>query len=378
MTFEQFVRQASLLSSKPIVVFSTSNTPNWEAELCDKIDNRKNTFVMSESDKKLLELFNINPQALVSANRNDMDKYDVLEASYQIAGIQYWHHGHYKKYACHGPYIREWGFSELKRDWHPSTLGQELRGAHFAYFWLLILKDALSELNLDNNDMITSKLNKIRNHVDFIYETSLIPSKPIVSSNFTDRIQCLTTYIPRGDPSSHLVDYIVPNKDINTLETFQLEILEKIYRKKIYEEAVERGMKDYKYVLRGNNSSSPISFKLNVKQNGKVFICQPPELGGQNENGKFWKTDAKFYLNLNVPNNLLTSKMILSENNVSGTYFKFDAKQSIQLNYIVLNPTVHQPMCVMFSDDIMIGTHVLTVVPPTTDQFIHIAYLLIP
>ena len=43
-----------------------------------------------------------------------------------------------------GPYIRNW--MEGAASWHPTVIGHRLRASHHAYFWLLILRDAISEL----------------------------------------------------------------------------------------------------------------------------------------------------------------------------------------------------------------------------------------
>lgn len=42
------------LKSKPIIVFTSSNTPNWDAKVCASNPKKPD---MSEDDKKLLALF---------------------------------------------------------------------------------------------------------------------------------------------------------------------------------------------------------------------------------------------------------------------------------------------------------------------------------
>lgn len=42
------------MKSKPIIVFTTSNTPNWDAKVCASNPKKPD---MSDDDKKLLELY---------------------------------------------------------------------------------------------------------------------------------------------------------------------------------------------------------------------------------------------------------------------------------------------------------------------------------
>ena len=50
----------------------------------------------------------------------------------------------HEEYACQGPYANDW--KEGTASWHTSAIGQRIRGAHYAYFWLLNLAEAIADL----------------------------------------------------------------------------------------------------------------------------------------------------------------------------------------------------------------------------------------
>ena len=60
-------------------------------------------------------------------------------------GIQLWDHSDYENSKCHGPYIPKWNSGVAS--WHPSELGQELRAAHYSFYWLSVYKDALQTVH---------------------------------------------------------------------------------------------------------------------------------------------------------------------------------------------------------------------------------------
>ena len=52
--FEQFVRQSMDMKSKPIIIFTSSETPNWDKKVCDNNPKRPE---MSVKDKQLLKFY---------------------------------------------------------------------------------------------------------------------------------------------------------------------------------------------------------------------------------------------------------------------------------------------------------------------------------
>ena len=67
-----------------------------------------------------------------------------ISRTYRAAGVQAFTHTSHQKYACQGPYIRDW--EKGAAAWHPSIIAHRLRAAHHSYFWLVAWRDALVEL----------------------------------------------------------------------------------------------------------------------------------------------------------------------------------------------------------------------------------------
>lgn len=108
--FEQFIRQSLALPSQPVVVFSTSDTPNWDERVCDNAKSPK----IPQEDKDVLTLVKSDPIKIVS-DYNYRSQYinkwqavlDMFKL-YKVAGIQMWNHGSYEDYKCFGPYVKGW------------------------------------------------------------------------------------------------------------------------------------------------------------------------------------------------------------------------------------------------------------------------------
>ena len=364
-----------------------------------------NNIELLPSEKEILKLFMTHQKGIEIANYNNQGEvagkfggiFDLI-ASYKSAGIQMWHHSYYERYKCRGPYIKEWADRGGRvASWHPSALGQELRGAHYVYFWLLIFQDALSHIltllkNGNNQQSIESSLDVVNKHIHTFYKKFPIPKSPIIATNFTDNIQCLTSYEPRADPKTHLMDYVVVSEDENAAievgkeavkKPFVREILEDLYDVTVCEQARVKNMKDYKYMLLGTNASTSLSLKLNVKQVGHVFICEPPKFSSWIESGlyniHFWNTNVKFYITRDVVSDSIpTLNMALSDSEKKVKPFVFKKDNAHILEFIAINPKAYQPMCAMSTEVITKGTHVLTIIPPTDDNKVMFSYLLVP
>lgn len=358
VVFEQFIRQSLSLPNQPVVVFSDSVTPNWKEEDCKDL----NDINISDEEKKMLALIDTEPVKIVSELNSNDDSARPWRAmleifkSYKLAGIQMWQHSHYESYKCRGPYSKNWGCCSAS--WHPSLLGHELRAAHHSFFWLLIFRDALKEL-VDIGD-ISHKLQSVKKHIDS--EHKYIPAAQLNPSDFSDGMQCYTTFEPLNDEGSSLFKLVIPSGD--SKEPFKGAIIEDFVDPNIIKKAKEQGYKDFKRIIYGNKDNSPLSLKLKVGKQGTVFLCSPPGNWGQHPPGfdDFWKVDTKTYLTENVGD---------------GTGFVFSIDKAKELKYINRNPKDTQTVCVDFEVKFPVGDHVLTIVA-TNEKKIMISYVLVP
>lgn len=105
--YEQFIRQSIASPSKPIIVFSASETPNWEQQACKNI-NSNDLPELSDLDKSLVEHLDKDPVKIVSdLNKSLVQRWSAfseLVTVYKTAGIQLWNHDYYESYKCKGKY----------------------------------------------------------------------------------------------------------------------------------------------------------------------------------------------------------------------------------------------------------------------------------
>jgi hypothetical protein len=190
--YEQFIRQALLLKSKPIVIFSHSATENWRADQCKDMPP---PHVLTEDERSILDAFKQHrPVEIFTSMNKIMDRFGPvmrLNEEYTGAGIQtFWHQDH-EMYKCLGPYIPDWGCCSAP--WHPSLQGHELRAAHHALLWLLVLYDSVSELHhrmaLSPASSVAELHANVTKHLQGRYDTMLPLKTPMHESEFTDGIQ---------------------------------------------------------------------------------------------------------------------------------------------------------------------------------------------
>eukprot|EP01035_Chromulina_nebulosa_P024737 gene24737-32217_t len=362
--FEQFIRQSISLPSHPIVVFMESSVPNWKKEDC--VGKSTSDPNISDKDKLLLKNLNEDPIKIVSelnigAIKESWSANLETFKEYKVAGIQLWNHKFYEDYKCRGPYTADWGCCSAS--WHPSLKGHELSAAHYAYFWLLIYKDALNTLiNSPNESTIESLLKEVKRHLDA--EAKHLPPSAIYQGHYADSLQCFTTFQPIANQQANLNSLIIPNSDSN--KQFKLDIFENFVDKNIITKARSRGYLDYKYMLYGNSQSNdPLSLKIHVNKKGYGFICQPPGNWGvyPDKFTSFWLANTLIYLTENTNSN---------DNN-----FVFDKNKAKLLSYTPQNPKDTQFVCAEFNDQFNDGDHILTIVPQS-EKNIMISYLLLP
>eukprot|EP00602_Paraphysomonas_sp_CaronLab_P001966 CAMPEP_0185021022 /NCGR_PEP_ID=MMETSP1103-20130426/3684_1 /TAXON_ID=36769 /ORGANISM="Paraphysomonas bandaiensis, Strain Caron Lab Isolate" /LENGTH=466 /DNA_ID=CAMNT_0027552295 /DNA_START=242 /DNA_END=1639 /DNA_ORIENTATION=+ len=294
--FEQFVRQAMKLKSRPVVVFSNSFMPNWREDKCKE----KKPVKVTDEDKFSFKLLQTVPKDIAAeVNKGAVRQHwnvlvDVID-KYRGAGIQVWNHGHYEEYKCHGPYIPDWGCCSAP--WHPSKLGHELRAAHFSFFWLLIFKDAINTILSHSDQNLEGFQALVEKHIKA--EVHHIPPAPIYPSPYNG-VQCYTSFQPRANDDFSLEGLVLRNNDGS--KGFELAIFEMLTDPNIIKKAKSQGYRDFKYMLYGNKESGPLSLSAKVTAPGNSFICQPPGNWGKVPKGfkNFWECDTEFYLTENV------------------------------------------------------------------------------
>jgi hypothetical protein len=205
-----------------------------------------------------------------------------LFKEYKTLGIQIWKHDQYAENKCQGPYIRDWFERDNYRvlPWHPSRLGHELRAAHYAYFWILIFKDALDSLLglIATGESFVERLDSdLKKH--FLSEQHHLPQTPMQPSNFTDNIRCYTTLEPRFDESFALTKLILPttvtgqvsnNQSLNI--PWKIDLYDKLDRRTDIIRGIEvNGDHDKKMILYGNKDMQPLSLYTYIKRHGKLL-----------------------------------------------------------------------------------------------------------
>lgn len=115
--------------------------------------------------------------------------------SYSGAAVQTFSHTTFHEYACLGPYKKNWSEIGVSRH-HPSILGHRVRAAHHAYFWLLILRDALQEILKHPSDHTLDSFHRhSQQQLKSLHKR--MPKDPIAPTPFGDNATCYTDYEPR-------------------------------------------------------------------------------------------------------------------------------------------------------------------------------------
>ncbi len=336
MIFEQFTRQSSQLPHRPIVVFTTSDTPNWHKQDCEgekAIKNRVLVFnetngpILLPIEKKALASIEKDPSALdlfSNINQPVFNNFGVLKLtikSYRGAAIQLFHHIGYQRFKCHGPYIPEWGCCSAS--WHPSLLGHSLRASHYSYVWLKIFHTAIQSI-INNLERVmhtpttphknylrdvahglgfvsptTGPLEKLLEHILIQKHHSEVhsPLTPIYPTRYSDNMQCFTDFEPHADEGAGLFKRIVRDISVKiqtaddssataTAEThlpppltgWRRNIMESVFEPNahIVEHAHKKGYLDFKWMMYGNVEAGNLHISINVKKKGYIFLCQPP------------------------------------------------------------------------------------------------------
>ena len=227
------------------------------------------------------------------------------------------------------------------------------------------------EAMLSSEGSIAGALQKVQKH--FHHEHKHMPPSAMYPSRFSDDMRCLTTYEPRADPQSHLLDYV-----LSTNDQWKHEIIDMFSDRLSVEKARRMGYKDYKYMLYGNNVSGPLSLKITVKKKGFVFLCQPPGIWGRlpDKFKNVWEANTTVFLTANIPFDAVT-KTMANVSSSNGSMFAFNKMNARMIHYTNHRPTDTQTICVDFNLPITAGVHALTIVP-SAEEKIMISTILLP
>lgn len=365
-----------------MIIFSDSETPNWSEDDCKAIRNDAPVTILSK-EKQLLSSLNTNPNK-ISTQLNTVDMGVVLDLSrsYPAAGIQMWKHNHYEEYKCKGPYIAKWGCCSAP--WHPSLKGHEFRASHFAYTWLLILREAIKSvlsgdgrLNLQQQK-VTKKLTELK---------KLVPSKPVTDSTFpSGPLQCLTSFEPNYDKkhsglenfilgiNSNSSSYLDKKPFLKVSIDEHMQISQGNSKPEILVQHRARGYLDYKYTYYGNQHSIPLSIKAEISAPGYAFICEPPGWWGKLPPGwsRLWVAPVKMYLTSNIAN---YDEFLFDVH--AASIIEYFQSTPYGVNRPSKNPLDGQELCAQTKKMLPAGRHVLTIVPQT-DEFVGISTILFP
>lgn len=372
--FEQFVRQALYLSDRPIIVFSESQTPNWKEKICEGI---MPDHALSAREKPLVHAMNHDPLSLMTDhNHRELQAWPYLHQilnHYTHVPIQLFRHHHYEGYKCQGPYIRNWGCCSAS--WHPSLKGHELRAAHFSYFWLLSIREAIADLlkqfnedtKLDKESEMCPILHKRHSLTQFQYHQLISPSNSdpsvLYPSHLVDNMTCLTDYEPRSETFFSLKSHVV-SWGFNESFQWSFNIIDALKNPRAVSRHRSLGYQDFRHVLIGNNGSGPLSLSINIRQPGSLVLCQPPGDWGKIPQGmvSLWEDNAV--------------SVYLSPWNTK-TPFVFVNSMAMLLKFTNPRPKDSQSVCMHTVDKIPLGNHVLSIIPASKSN-IAIGVVLIP
>lgn len=359
--FEHFIRQSLSLPNQPVVVFSKSVAPNWNEDACK---DRKDHPDKVADDEGLFERFFKDPEKVVAIeNRNDKRHLEEFPAMtdlfkyYKLAGIQSWVHSHYEVYKCHGPYSVDWGCCSA--GWHPSIKGHRVIADHYSLIWLLILRDAISELQSFKDNMLEEHMKLVHKHTHELHK--FVPPTILYPSNFTHTLECYTSFQTLENQHYDLFNLVIPIKNNVGKLPFQSGIMEDFINTRIVIKAREQGYRDYKRMMYGNNESAPLSLRMDIKNEGYVHICEPPGNWGVLPKG--FKSLYKDFC---------ASAFVTSVDTYDN--FEFDLAKAKE---IVMQNVLQNSPCSTLDTKFSVGKYVLTIVP-LRNESVMVSYLILP
>ena len=361
---EQFIRQSMGLSEHPVVVLTSSVTPNWNADKCGDTS----PVAKSVEDEESLALVKTGVSGLTriftEVNKKYFERFTTahgLVKHYPYAGIQVWDHSHYEIYKCRGPYVADWG--KGVRSWHPSERGHRLRAHHHSYVWLAAWRDAIRHLiGVHAKDEPDARLAGIKKH----YGTFLAPPKlpDRVSKKdyyFVDNQQCFTVFEPHADRSKGLKEIAISGlaaEGSDSKKGWVMDVLDELFEPGMMTKHVAQGYLDRKYMLHGNKHSGPLSMSIDVKVDGNIRICQAPGVWGKLPHG---------FVNIETSG----IRVFVSPNKDDRMNEKYWQKWEYEKDT--------DQLCIRVKERTSPGHYILTLLPSnTTEEHVQISTVLVP
>ena len=169
--------------------------------------------------------------------------------------------------------------------WHPGPRGHALRGRILAYNYLRMLEDAIADayFAMEEDEKDGSKL------VDDLLkpEHHEVPEAVACHPEIcTHPAQCAMSVEPRAE--GYLLD-LVESPEISREQSLErqpndkwhIQLIESDIEAVMHSKGANLGYLDLKYVIQGNKEAGPITFAIETKQKGYIFVCEPPGLWGK-------------------------------------------------------------------------------------------------
>lgn len=177
-----------------------------------------------------------------------------------------------EEYKCLGPYGADFGEKTGGggNSWHPGLKGHRVRGNVLSYFLLEILKESITTLLNDLQNLTPDEI--IINSTAYLRENQMQepPLAPIACDPriCNSEAACFTEYEPRV--SHPLRDIIVGRGSSN----WTLEISFFDSKAILKAESRGRGYLDKKYVYMSHSDSHPLSLLVKPNRTSSVWLCQ--------------------------------------------------------------------------------------------------------
>lgn len=176
--------------------------------------------------------------------------------------------------------------------WHPGPGGHELRGNILAYHYLTLLAgalqdcvDALEAAAQAGGDSTTKIMQKLMEAPPPI---AMPPPKECEPELCLHPHHCLMTFEPKAE--GDLLEALVKGQDVSSQRLmsgegadnskWHVELFETDSSAVAYARGLGLVYLDLKFILKGTSQAGPITFAINKKHEGYLFICSPPGLWG--------------------------------------------------------------------------------------------------
>jgi len=168
-------------------------------------------------------------------------------------------------------------------------------------------------------------------------------------------MKCFSDYEPRYLRESSLSGRVVAGLAKNSNEKgWKNTIYEDLVHENLVKQSIKFGYRDFKHLIWGESSSGPISFLLNIDNEGPLFLCESPGIWSSLPDGfeHIWDEKPDVFLTYNVTT-------------TSG--FSFEPDKAKQVSYF------HEKdleICVQLEKQSEKGQHIMTVNPKGNNKII--------